>query len=66
MIHFMGGETNISTVKKIVKWQCRITITPNGTIFPTDKQIDLLQKFANVKIQLSIDDIGKRFEYQRN
>ena len=34
-------------------------------LFFTDKQIDLLQKFANVKIQLSIDDIGKRFEYQR-
>lgn len=74
-IHFMGGEPfmvpeHFQLLKKLLNGnvdisKIQILYNTNGTIFPTDKQIDLLQKFANVKIQLSIDDIGKRFEYQR-
>lgn len=36
----------------------------NGTTFP-DKYIDLLKKFKQIDIALSIDDIGARYEYQR-
>ena len=72
----MGGEPfmvpeHFQLLKKLLNGnvdisKIQILYNTNGTIFPTDKQIDLLQKFANVKIQLSIEEIGTRFEYQRN
>ena len=37
----------------------------NGTIFP-EQAIKLWQNFRRVEIAVSIDDIGKRFEYQRS
>lgn len=36
----------------------------NGTVFP-EKYISLLQQFKNVEIAISVDNIGKRFEYER-
>ncbi len=43
---------------------CILHYTTNGTVFK-QKQVDLLKSFKNVSIQLSIDGIGNRFEYQR-
>lgn len=37
----------------------------NGSIFP-DKHIDLWREFKQVSIDLSIDNIGPRFEYERS
>lgn len=37
----------------------------NGTIRLSDKLLSLLQQFKSVQLMYSIDDIGKRFEYQR-
>ena len=37
----------------------------NGTIFP-EEYIHLWNKFKHVEIAFSIDDVGKRFEYQRD
>lgn len=42
----------------------RLHFNTNGSIFPEDK-IELMAKFKEVAISLSIDDIGGRFEYQR-
>jgi sulfatase maturation enzyme AslB (radical SAM superfamily) len=39
--------------------------TTNGTVFPNDNWWELWDKFCNVEIQISIDGIGKRFEYIR-
>ncbi len=42
----------------------RLRYSTNGTIFP-DKMLPIWEKFKEVNVCLSIDDIGKRFEYQR-
>lgn len=37
----------------------------NGTTFPKSDHIDIWKQFKKVDLQLSIDDTGKRFEYNR-
>ena len=37
----------------------------NGTIFPNDKFLNEWTKFERVELQLSVDDFGRRFEYNR-
>ena len=39
--------------------------TTNGTIFPAQEYRDIWNNFKEVEIQLSIDDIEERFEYNR-
>jgi len=39
--------------------------TTNGTTFPTAEHIKIWQSFREIDIQMSIDDIGPRFEYNR-
>lgn len=41
-----------------------IKYSTNATVFP-EKYISVLEKFKNINIAFSLDDIGKRFEYQR-
>jgi sulfatase maturation enzyme AslB (radical SAM superfamily) len=43
---------------------CVLHYTTNGTVFKP-KQVALLKEFKAVSIQLSIDGVGSRFEYQR-
>lgn len=43
----------------------RLRYSTNGTIFPSLDMLELWGKFKEVHLCLSIDDIGKRFEYQR-
>jgi organic radical activating enzyme len=70
-IHFTGGEPLLSkdhnnflaSVKN--KDQVELTYNTNGTVKPSDKLIDLWQQFKNVRLVISMDDIGERFEYQR-
>jgi len=38
----------------------------NGTVMPTVEQLALWKQFKHVKIDISIDDIEQRFEYQRH
>ena len=40
--------------------------TTNGTIFPDDKFFELWKQFNLVDLQVSVDDFGKRFEYNRH
>ena len=42
----------------------RLRYNSNATVFP-EQYIDRWRKFKEVHINLSIDDIGQRFEYQR-
>lgn len=43
----------------------KLHYTTNGTIRPTDFLFDAWDKFKLVEIQVSVDDFGKRFEYNR-
>ena len=72
-LDFYGGEPWLiqehwDTLSKMVELgyskDCILHYTTNGTVFKS-KQVDLLKQFKTVSIQLSIDGIGDRFEYQR-
>ena len=39
--------------------------TTNATTFPSDSNLQIWKAFKQVEIQMSIDDIGERFEYNR-
>lgn len=77
LIHMMGGEPfmvpeHFELYKKIIADpnidhnNIAIWYNTNGTYFPTPEQLDILSQFRSVRFSLSIDDIGKRFEYQRS
>ena len=72
-IEFTGGEPFVSPeAKKIIKRISEseyskniiIMITTNGSIINHD-MLTQLQKFKQVRISVSIDDIDERLEYQR-
>jgi len=76
-IHIMGGEpfmvlehfTLLETLissKKIDTKKIKLVYNTNGTYFPTVDQLRVLENFFEVLIHISIDDIEKRFEYQRH
>jgi radical SAM protein with 4Fe4S-binding SPASM domain len=77
MIHFMGGEPfmvpehfqlleEIIARKDIDQSDIIVRYNTNGTMYPTEEQLEILSKFKFVDINISIDDTGKRFEYQRH
>jgi len=76
LIHFMGGEPfmvpeHFQMLEEMIARgmdtsKISIRYNTNGTYYPNPKQIDILQQFSQIQVLLSIDDIGKRFEYQRN
>lgn len=74
MINFRGGEpllskTNFFILEKLIEHnntQCFISFTTNGSIIPTDKQLEILSKFDQVDFNLSIDGVGPVFEYLRH
>jgi len=72
-INFYGGEPfiNIHHLEilnesiKDTQWKdISVYYATNGTVFPA-KHLDILRKFRQVNIRISIDDVGQRFEYQR-
>ena len=73
-IHFLGGEPlmvpqHFDLLKNILDKtsgkDIEIYYNTNGTKIFTNEQLEILKKFKSVTVNLSIDDIGKRFEYQR-
>lgn len=70
-IHFNGGEPLLS--KEHVKFleaipnksKVHLNYNTNGTILPSTQLLELWGKFELVQIDISIDDVGERFEYQR-
>ena len=70
-IHFNGGEPLLS--KEHVKFlhaiehkeNVHLNYNTNGTILPSKELLNLWEQFKLVQLDFSIDDIGKRFEYQR-
>jgi pyruvate-formate lyase-activating enzyme len=72
-VHIMGGEPFLEKnhIMMLDKWiedgragQIHLMYNSNGTIVPTE-MLGRFNSFKSVLINLSIDDIGERFEYQR-
>lgn len=70
-VHFNGGEPlmskeHINFLEDIPnKQNVHINYNTNGTVLPTKKLLDLWAQFKLVQLDFSIDDIERRFEYQR-
>ena len=73
-IHIMGGEPFMipEHVEFLKRFEERYGVSnlnlwynTNGTIPFTDDYIQLFSRMKHVLLSVSIDDIGKRFEYQR-
>ena len=73
MLSFVGGEPlyekeNWVILEKLIANQntnCFISIVTNGSAMLTDAQRELLSKFKNLNITVSIDGVGPVFEYIR-
>ncbi len=73
MLSFVGGEPlyekiNFDILNYLIKagnTNCFISIVTNGSVKLNPDQLNILKKFQNLNICLSIDGIGKRFEYIR-
>jgi organic radical activating enzyme len=74
-IYFNGGEPFLSddieiVLAEIEKQQnglhrLKIEISTNGSIFPSEKQIELIKKSKKCELRISIDAIEEQFEYIR-
>ena len=73
ILNFVGGEplkekknfdilSNLIAVNNV---DCFISITTNGSVVLSESQKDILKRFKNLNICLSIDGIERRFEYMR-
>jgi hypothetical protein len=71
LLQFLGGEPFLSNADAIGidrianPEQCTLKYTTNASIFPKSDRIDRWKKFEKVKMTLSIDGIGDRFNYLR-
>jgi sulfatase maturation enzyme AslB (radical SAM superfamily) len=73
MLSFVGGEPlyekkNLKILEKVANvgnTNCFISIVTNGSVGLTNSQQELFKKFKNLNICISIDGIGKQFEYIR-
>ena len=72
-LSFVGGEPlleklNFEVLQRLIETNntnCFISIVTNGSCALTATQFQMLGKFPNLNICLSIDGVGKRFEYMR-
>jgi MoaA/NifB/PqqE/SkfB family radical SAM enzyme len=74
IIHLMGGEPLLidehfemlsAIIKKFDASKIAIWYNTNGTILPSKEHEEILLKFKRIFWSVSIDDFGKRFDYQR-
>jgi organic radical activating enzyme len=74
-IYFNGGEPFLSDDIEIVLTEIekqqnglhnlKVEISTNGSIFPSEKQIELIKKSKKCELRISIDAIEEQFEYIR-
>jgi len=73
-LDILGGEpllvkSHYNFLKKLIELDIAKNISldyaSNGTVY-SEEYLNLWKHFKEAKISFSIDDIGKRFEYQRN
>jgi organic radical activating enzyme len=73
MLSFVGGEPlyekrNFDVLTELINHgndSCFVSFVTNGSVEFTNQQIEILSKFKNLNICLSIDGIESRFEYMR-
>lgn len=74
-IYFYGGEPllvpqHLDVLEKIGysghSKHIMINYNTNGTVFPDTKTVSIWEKFNSVAISLSLDNIFKKFEYERS
>lgn len=73
MLSFVGGEPlfekkNFDILEHMISignTDCHISLVSNGSIELSQKQQNILGRFKNLNVCLSIDGIEKRFEYMR-
>ena len=71
--NLLGGEPllinqSFDVLRRLVdasNTDCRISFVTNGNIIPTHEQIEILRHFSDINCCVSIDGIGKSFEYIR-
>lgn len=44
---------------------CRVSLVTNGSVKPTTEQLQSIQKFSDINVCVSVDAIGRGFEYLR-
>lgn len=68
-IEFQGGETlmskNLWKILELVNIDTSISLLSNGTVKLNEKNIKQIERFKKLYITLSIDGVGKIFEYCR-
>lgn len=72
-LNLVGGEPlyeklNFYILERLIEHgndKCFIQITTNGSVRVSNYHKDLLTKFKNVNVNLSVDGVGKVFEYMR-
>ena len=73
-LHLLGGEPlmvvkHYEILQKIIDAgyakNIQIEYNTNGTHFFSKEQLNILSQFKKLAVNMSIDDIGSRFEYQR-
>lgn len=73
ILSFVGGEPlyeqkNFTVLKNLIKennTDCFISFVTNGSVPLSDNQISILAQFKNLNFSLSIDGVGRVFEYVR-
>lgn len=76
-LHIHGGEPflhdhseHVDMISSIVAagnaTGMRLHYSTNGTVWPDSKLWNLWSEFRQVDLQISVDDVGKRFEYNRH
>jgi len=72
-VSLLGGEplfdpTTFEILEELIRHKntdCYISIVTNGSITLKQQQLDLLSKFTDLNICVSIDGVGPKFEYLR-
>lgn len=72
-ITFRGGEsllseTNFHILEQLIahnNTECFISFVTNGSVTPSNRQLDLIKQFPNKNFCFSIDGVGPVFEYLR-
>ena len=72
-LSFVGGEPllekkNFQILQNLIdqnNTNCFVSIVTNGSVELSESQLNVLSKFSNLNICLSIDGVGKSFDYMR-
>jgi MoaA/NifB/PqqE/SkfB family radical SAM enzyme len=72
-INLLGGEPllidrSFDILRRLIKAKntdCRISFVTNGSIALTKTQIEMFENFSDISVCVSIDGIGRDFEYIR-